>query len=274
MNDNDNEDGAEEEENEESSFIPRRRYKRRLGDNAQNSNSSQAWLISFTDVMALMLTFFVLLFAMSKPETQNWADVSSALQMEFNKFYGSVLNRGTQDAIDPNRINFDRALDIIYLKAVLESVINDSDVLQTVTLIPQRDSLIISLPRDLIFNRGSSDVSETGARAIYALGGTLSRIKNKIEVIGHADPNPLPSDGLYSNNWELSLARASKVAALLNNVGYERDIVIRGLSSGRYFDLMSTIQDAGIREELSRRVDIMVMNHDGRRQKVFFAIDF
>lgn len=254
----------------------RRRYRRRMGDaGGAGEESAPIWVLTFTDVMGLMLTFFVMLFAMSEPEQQQWADVSAALNNEFNKFYGKIMERGPTDSINLSRIDYDQALDIKYLEALLESTMANNEQLGGVKLIPQAGQLVLSLPQDLLFESGQADIKSDGARAIYALGGMLSRIKNKIEVTGHADPRPVSRAqdmGKYSSNWELSLARAANVAGLLNSVGYERAIDIRGLSSGRYDDMAAVIADEAQRIELSRRVDIVIMNHDGRRKEQLFEI--
>lgn len=247
-----------------------RRFHRRLGDIHEQEKNSYVWLISFTDVMALMLTFFVLLFSMTEPAKQEWSAVSSALQSEFNKFYGALANRGPQDSLDIDRIDFNEALNINYLEALIETVIGDSQYLENITLISQPDSLIISLPRDLLFDPGDATVKEEGSRALYALGGSLSRIKNKIEIIGHADPRPVDRRGAgeFESNWDLSFARAASVAAILESVGYQSDIMIQALSSGRYDDLQGVVDDEQ-RLDLARRVDIVIRNHDGSQHDVF-----
>ncbi|MCB9996496.1 MAG: OmpA family protein [Rhodospirillales bacterium] len=247
-----------------------KRFHRRTGDIHGQEESSHIWLISFTDVMALMLTFFVLLFSMTEPAKQDWSEITSAMQAEFNKFYGSLHSRGPQDSINIARVNFNQALNIRYLEALLESVIGENELLENVSMIPQAGHLIVSLPRELLFDAGSADVREEGKRALYALGGSLARIKNKIEVTGHADPRVITaSDGSFESNWELSLVRAANVAALLESVGYEREITVRGHSSGRYEDLYG-IADEQQRLDLSRRVDIIILDHDGSKEKVFF----
>jgi len=247
---------------------PLRRRRRRAGH--QTGSSSHLWLLSFTDVMALMLTFFVLLFAMSKPRTQDWSDVTSSLHQELNRFYGALGNKGPEDTISLGKINFNRALDINYLRVVIESMVKEDRALDAVTFTVQPDRLILSLPQDFLFDTGKTNIKESGSRAIYALGGTLSRIKNRIEIIGHADPRPVQgSAGPYDNNWELSLARAASVAGLLESVGYKRDIAIRGLSSGRYQDLAGIVKNEAERLGISRRVDIVILDNDGSRRSFF-----
>jgi chemotaxis protein MotB len=90
-----------------------------------------------------------------------------------------------------------------------------------------------------------------------------------MELVGHADPRPVEAvkGSLYESNWDLSLARAVAVAAALDKVGYNQPVAVRGASSGRYEDLQGIV-DEKQRLDLSRRVDIDIMNHDGRRKKV------
>jgi chemotaxis protein MotB len=248
-----------------------RRWHRRLEDVGSEEDAKVAiWMITFTDVMGLMLTFFVMLFALSEPEEQTWAEASSALNSEFNRYQGQTFTPGPVEALNLDRIDFDRALDIPYLEGLMEVILSENPLLKDARIIKQPGELIISMPQDLLFDPADAEIKENGIRALYALGGSLTRIKNKIEIIGHADPRAMTGENpRYSSNWELSLARAANVAGVLNSVGYERDIDIKGLSSGRYHDLQG-IGDEEARLELARRVDIIIKNHDGRKSEVFF----
>lgn len=245
---------------------PIRRYGRRLGDQGASGGNSM-WLVSFTDVMALMLTFFVLLFAMSNPKQEDWQDFTQNVQENFNKFYGQIQNRGAEDAVNIEKINLSQALDLNYLRALVTNLIEKEPSLSGAILIDNNDSLIISLPQDILFEVGQADVKAEANRALFTIATTLGRIKNRIEVVGHTDPRPL-SGGDFPSNWELSLARAANVAGVLENVGYTKPIAIRGQASGRFNDIPATVPRAE-RLELSRRVDVVVMEDDGRRLKLF-----
>ena len=245
------------------------RKDRRLGDSG-SSDSGMGWLITFTDIMGLMLTFFVMMFAMSEPKHDQFAEMAAALNSELNPFYGQAQNAGPEDTLDVNKIDFDRALDINYLKALINAVIEKDDVLKSnAVLTPQGDHLVLSLPQALLFETGRADLKEAGTRTLYTLGGSFSRMKNKLDLVGHADPRPIDgAKGSYASNWELSLARAAAVAASMDKVGYTDPVTIRGAASGRYQEL-NGIVDENQRLELSRRVDIVIMNHDGKARKVF-----
>lgn len=242
----------------------RRRYARRMGD---RGGGGAIWLISFTDVMALMLTFFVLLFAMSNPREENWEGIKDTVQNNFNKYAGQLLNRGHQDAVSIEKVNFSQALDLNYLRTLIASLIEREPSLKVVKFISQSGTLILSLPEDLLFDPGEAKIKEDAGRALFTLANILSRIKNRVEVVGHTDPRPISTED-FPSNWELSMMRAAQVAAVLENVGYGQSVVIRGQAGGRYLDLEGSVPESK-RLELSRRVDILIMEDDGKRVKLF-----
>lgn len=237
-------------------------YHRRYHEADQDyEQETPLWLITFTDVIALMLTFFVLLFAMAEPDKQQWSDVTSALKQEFSRFYGAPQFSGEIDAITLNKVSFSKALDLEYLEALLERQAEGQTSLKGITINRLPDSLAVSLPNTLLFESGNFEIGETGEDAIFTLAAILGRIRNRIEILGHADPRPGQTE---TTNWMLSVQRAYSVASSLANSGYSRPIQVRGASSGQYDDL-NYIQDDEKKLELSRRVDILIMKDAGTR---------
>ena len=252
----------EEEEIEAGSFMNPKRARRIEGE----EDATSLWLITFTDIMALMLTFFVLLYSMSVPKEEEWEQVTSAVQNEFSKTFSAEAFSGQQDAINIDKIDFSQAQSLTYLNSVLSNAISRDQRLQNIQLIPQRDHLIVSVPEDLLFASGSAEVNEKGQQVLASLGNTMARIRNRIEVIGHSDPDPIEkTGGTYSSNWDLSLARAGAVASILEESGYRRSIILRGYSSARYDDLPKSMPEEE-RLSLARRVDINLMEDDGSQR--------
>jgi len=235
---------------------------RRSGDDEEDQ-TIPLWLITFADIMALMLTFFVLLYSMSTPEVEKWESLTSAINQGFSKFYSQPRHAGAQDTINIEKLDFSRALNLNYLKTLLEEVVSQDDRLDQTKLILQHDRLIVSLPEDLLFESGQDDVQPRAQQAIFAIADVLSRIRNRVEIIGHTDPRPITNPELgISSNWELSLARAASVAEVLKNAGYDKNMIIRGLSSARYYELPEDLPEDQ-RLSYARRVDIVIMKDDG-----------
>lgn len=225
------------------------------------------WLITFTDVMALMLTFFVLLYSMAVPEEEKWKELSVSMNSKFTKEEVKSYNSGSQDVISIDTASKSKALDLNYIKVLVTSLLKSKNI-ENVLIFQNNNRLIISIPSELLFESGKADVKLKGKKVLFALGGALSRVKNRIEIVGHTDPRPVTGKGVYRNNWELSLARSSSVAGILKDVGYDRHIAVRGVSSARYDELSEDIaQDK--RYDLSRRVDITLMDDAGFRAKLY-----
>tara|TARA_R110001592_G_scaffold27763_13_gene102735 strand:- start:24871 stop:25719 length:849 start_codon:yes stop_codon:yes gene_type:complete len=238
---------------------------RKQGDGA---SSVPLWLITFTDVMALMLTFFVLLYAMSTPQEEKWEDISDALTYKSGAFDAAAFNAGSQDVISLDKIDKTRALELDYVQTLIAGLLKQRQI-DDVLLVQNGKRLVISLPSELLFESGKADVGVEGKKVIFELGGVLSRVKNRIEVIGHTDPSPVgATGGTYTTNWQLSLARAASVSRVLRDVGYEREMTVRGVSSARYDELPDAVPEKE-RYALSRRVDVIVMDDDGYRQNAF-----
>jgi len=239
-----------------------RLHQNRHADNADES-APPLWLITFTDIMALMLTFFVLLYSMSVPEVEKWDEMTSSINKGFSKFYSPESFAGAQDTISIEKIDRSEALNLNYLRGLVEAKIKEDKILSDVVVIEGANKLIISMPENLLFEGGDDTVKLEGKKALFALGGLLARIRNRIEIAGHSDPRPITNENSrFSSNWELSLSRAIQVSNILTQVGYRRNMITRGMSSARYDEIPETVPEQQ-RLDLSRRVDIVVMRDDG-----------
>jgi flagellar motor protein MotB len=154
------------------------------------------------------------------------------------------------------------------LQNVLESFQKKSDLFSRIHLVADEANrrLIVSLPQDLLFSPGKSDLSPSGGEVVRELARTLAHLRNGIEVVGHADPRE-PSGP--KTNWDLSLERAAVVAsALRGEGGLAKAPLVKAYSSGLYHVLPDTMPEDQ-KLALSRRVDVLINEHDGTLQQRF-----
>lgn len=242
-----------------------RRYRRRMGD-MDAAGQTNAWLVSFTDVMALMLTFYVLLFSMQEPTQKEWSEVAVALQKEFNKYYGASHYRGLQDNISLEKASFKNALELSYITPILEDFVAQNQSLDDVTVLARARFVVLQVPLNHLFENDKNTLSEGGEKLVYDLSEMLSRIRNKIEIVAFAETDAVSQEDGMKSAWELSMNRAAEVAAILENVGYNKNVTIRGHVYGRAED-----QAAGsVSGRPAQRIEIVVMNH-GNDQDIVFA---
>lgn len=218
------------------------------------------WLITFADLAAVLVAFFVLMFSMSEVDTDRWNGAVDALDRQFD------LTREAEQAKPAAELNITQllsqdGLDLGYLQRILVGHIADQPVLGGARLRLSDGSLVVTLPAGLLFESGGTRIGDDGRKSIFVLAGALSRIENDIEVIGHADPRVIRK-GSYDTNWELSLARAASVARALNTAGVSRTIKVLGAGAGRFEEIDPDLPEDR-RFELARRVDIVVRDRTG-----------
>ena len=222
---------------------------------SEEAAAKLVWVITFIDLVTLMLTFFVMMFAMSTPEGGRYHDFAIGLGRTFG---GERKPGDTSAGTDTNVMNELKraALDLDYVANLVEGHMMADEVLRRATLHRLSDRLVISLPGDVIFASNSALLNQSAKAALHHLTTLLINLNNRIAVQGHADPNPIRA-GQFASNWELSLSRAGAVAEVLKLSGYEKTISVLGLAETRYVDLDTAIPPAR-RFPLARRVDVVI----------------
>lgn len=223
---------------------------------AADSESGRAWLVTFTDLICLLLTFFVMLYAMSEPDPARYRELVSALPGISEQGGGEQQPGAAMTALPLER---GRAVDLGYLGRVYENLLLDNPELSQVTITRGDEGLVLGLPADLLFAPGDATLSDAGRQAMFVMGGVAANIGNAVDVVGHADPTP--SGSRWPSNWELSLARAQAVAAALREAGYLRAVTVRGHGAGQ----VPTGEAGPDAYARARRVELVVREHGAGR---------
>jgi chemotaxis protein MotB len=222
---------------------------------------STTWLVIFADLVALMLTFFVMLFSISNVTAESWKEMVDALTEALNPSDETI-----KEAVEPDKkIAFkmqSQATNLDYLQAVLEQKVLRSQALKGSKLTLLEDRLVVSLPGSLLFGPNSAVLKSGAQEPLFTLGGLLGNVKNRIGVNGYSDEKNF-EDTKYQSNWELSLARSISVGNSFRKAGYSGDLMNYGYGNAHnsYLKKADPIQ----RQVLSRRVDIII-SASGRKK--------
>lgn len=217
--------------------------------------NSEAWMLSFGDLVSLMLVFFVMLFAMSTLEDEDFEAIVSALAQRFNPSTEVETPQPSMD-LDIPKITAQRLYNLDYLSALLQEKLAGDALLENVALNQLEDRLVIALPADPMFE-GANARLRAGARdSVARLGTVIQFIGNPVDVAVHTDPSPV-ADPAFPSNWELSLARAIAVANELRAGGYVDTIPAFGLADSRFAEISLDLP-ADERYRRARRVEIVV----------------
>ncbi len=205
-----------------------------------------AWMVSFSDLLTLLLTFFVLIFTMSSADNKavkqafgffNAAygplDMGSApapyppsTVKELKSFRhtavilpGTLANEAFRDALNfgkpkthiggMGRYQAARQL----RRAIKESGYN----LSQIQVRMEGKNLLIRLGERFLFDSGKAVLKPSSFPLLERLGQVIQKTPFNIRIEGHTDDVPIHTD-LYPSNWELSVARAVNVLHYLIKV--------------------------------------------------------
>lgn len=228
---------------------------------SQPARSAHIWLITFSDLVLLLLTFLVLLFAMSDIDLGRYGALSRST--------GVTLTQPVLDETQTPSLNFAipqkdvrPGEDLGYLKLVVTDALSrDARFGQLATRLTE-EYLVLSLPGSLLFEPGSAQLGEDARAAIFDIAGLLNVLDNAIAVTGYVGPARL-EEAPFLSAWELSLARAVVVSESLRKSGYSGHLTVLGRGD---VDFVTRSQNL---PELARvaiamaadRVDIVIFPH-------------
>jgi len=220
------------------------------------------WLVTFADLVALLIAFFVMMFATQKVDQGKWEALVDALSSRLNPESTVIIARPSADR-NVERLSPERAIDLDYLEAVLRDKTGLEPELAGLALRRYEDRLVMTLPAELLFKVGRADIVTAARPILFSLAGVLGTIGNRIDIVGHADPAPIAGSHFLSN-WQLSIARAVAVANELRRAGYHRELVPSGYGDTR-FDTLPSDLTGGARAAAARRVDVVIWPTVGLR---------
>ena len=219
------------------------------------------WLLTFIDLISLLLAFFIMMFSMSTIKMSAWDVFKGSLDNEKRLEASSIENYKNSTPLDHRSTRY--GLNLGYLRSILESSLKKEKVFENVVFSYDSNNLIISLPTILIFKKGEVDLSDSGSKALSLIAETLSNFNNDISLVGHSDPTPMAAGAKYKNNWTLSLSRAYSVAQALKSAGYRKNLKILSFADTK-FKRNSLTTPIKLEHQLARRVDVMI-HKDWRR---------
>ncbi|WP_120496244.1 flagellar motor protein MotB [Kiloniella sp. EL199] len=234
---------------------------RRQNEQTVAVNYSSSWMVTFTDLVALMLTFFVLLYSMSVMEEKQWRNLIDSLASNL-KIERIIAEPKPAKSLTMEPVDFIPGEDLDYLQALLSEKFKEDEGLSQAILTRLEDSIVVSVPGDILFPTGASEPLEEAKPVLKRLGRIFQNIDNRIEIAGHADPAIPLGQQKFQTNWPLSVARADYVAGLLEKTGYKSTILSRGYGDSRYDEIADSLPEDQ-RKKLARRVDIIVHSYAG-----------
>ena len=170
---------------------------RSLIDKADLSvDSDSNWMITMSDVMSLLLIFFIMFFAMTRNTVKSEETETEKVVIKDMRGTG-ILPDG--DAVG-KRISDELNIGIMNLAMSEHISVRAMD-----------RNVMITMKEKVSFTPGEADVLGVTGPVLETIAAIIQRYPDyNVEIEGHTDNIPIRTP-LYPSNWELSVARATSV---------------------------------------------------------------
>lgn len=192
----------------------------------------ERWLVSYADFMTLLFATFVVLYALSQINVNEFKKVEESLKKAFS--VQSILDGGSGVMSSGNSVMDTSAADSMIdsllmeyispryeqesyeqIKKEVDDMVKAGELKGVSATIDERGLVITITDKGILFTSGSAELSDEAKKILETVGKLIVQkfAMHSIKVEGHTDP--VPVRGRYPSNWELSSARASSIVRYL-----------------------------------------------------------
>lgn len=179
-----------------------------MSDNEQPT--APFWMTTFSDMMTLLMVFFVLIVSMSEIKVKRFEEALTYFQGGRGVLMQqSVMSNTpqTQETLHINRLRAERF-------EQLNEYLRENGLQDKVQVNLRPDGVHTVITDEVMFNTGEARIIEPARTILSLLAGAISDGVEAVAVEGHTDSRPIRTLR-YPTNWELSAARAAAVVRFL-----------------------------------------------------------
>jgi chemotaxis protein MotB len=249
-----------------------RRSNRKKGSAPENH---ERWLITYSDLITLLLIFFIVMYSMSKVDMAKYEMLSESLHLQFakgdtiiEKHDGPAGDLKQGDKATPVPTNTptpspsasaqaERERELQDLLSKVNQYIEENNLQAQVSAGNLQRGVVIKLNDMVLFDLGKADLKPASLPILDKLGSLFRSLDTKVSIEGHTDNLPLQTGSLYKDNLGLSQARSVSVIRYLLSTPEMND---RMFVSTAYGDTMPIApNDTEENRAKNRRVEIVVL---------------
>ncbi len=230
-------------------------------------DGAERYLLTYSDLMNLLLILFIILFAMSQIDIEKFNKFAASFREEFGESQSAALlgDGATGNSILEQEFNAPSSVlpskaesqQMDNAKATVTKLIQKENLQGQVSVSMQERGVLISIEAQVLFDPGSADLKPAARDTIIKIGKVLLQMPGKrIRVEGHTDSDPINTPR-FPDNLELSTTRANSVHRILRDVvGVNRDLI----SSNGFGETQPVVPNNSVANKAkNRRVDIVIL---------------
>ena len=237
--------------------------------------SRDRWLVSYADFITLLFAFFVVLYAFAKADQKKQQQVSAAIDTAFHSL-GIFTDRARRPAggassaagirprplpgnivLGENLVSAERIKnDLNHIRGDLEEKFAGQIASHSISIRMGRDGLVISLREAGFFDSGSAIPKPETLPTLRQIAASLGSTPYDLRIEGHTDNLPIHNSE-FDSNWELSSARATRIARLLLDLKTVSPDRLAAAGYAEFHPIAGNDTPQGRAE--NRRVDLVIL---------------
>lgn len=194
---------------------------------ADLENDGADWIVTYADLMTLLLVFFILLYSISSLNIEKFRMALNSIQIslgadsppiEYIELSGvnEILNK----PIVLEEMTGIRSRKVEVLRDIQE-FINDNGLGRNIEVVADNGKIVIRVSGTVLFPSGVADLNSAGIPVLNGIGEIIDKFfEFDINIKGHTDNVPI-STTQFPSNWELSAIRATTVLKYLIERGID-----------------------------------------------------
>ncbi|WP_026962715.1 flagellar motor protein MotB [Alicyclobacillus herbarius] len=238
--------------------------------------SNERWLITYSDLITLLMIFFVIMYSMSKVDQVKLYMLEQSLTQALHKSHDVLDGSGKSSLIqaaNPTDVGHHldapakqptqkqaasaQAQELDKLYQQIRQYIQSHHLQGTVSVVNTMRGVQVTFPDAALFPTGKATLTHSAQTTLKALIPFLKQVNNNIVVEGYTDNRPIHT-AQFPSNWELSAARAIGVVHFLADHGIQPQR-LSGTGYGPYHPVAPNTSDAN--RQKNRRVNIVILKH-------------
>ena len=217
------------------------------------------WIVTYGDMMTLLLCFFILLAAFSElKQDEEYTVVAHSVMMAFG------FNQGSGGTIPTDQPSMQAVISMLTNAASANDprhAISQSDVQgaqgKHTSVKTVREGLVFTIGGSSMFDRESALLKDDVKEELRAIAKLINGRNNRIFVRGHTDSKRLSPSSPFKNLYELGFARAQAVMLFLTQEAGMRPELFRLESGGDNEPIIARARSDGA-SQVNRRVEIIL----------------
>ncbi|AFM01838.1 MULTISPECIES: flagellar motor protein MotB [Desulfitobacterium] len=241
-------------------------------------DSSERWLLTYSDLITLLMIFFVVMYSMSQVDANKFQAIAESLSIALGGGTPAQIEIGTSPSgpnlIETYPVNKPKEgkgpengegngkgdgtdmenMTIEAIKQKLDKFASDNGIEAKLVSSIEERGLVISIQDTLLFESGAAEITPKAREILDKINNVLASAPNYIKVEGHTDNLPI-NTGRFPSNWELSVLRATNVVRIMQEIIPAEQLSATGY--GEYRPITSNNTEAG--RARNRRVDLVIL---------------